>query len=146
MLKKKQSRNLTFEDDDVIVMDKKTKRRLERQRMREEERRQAEAKAEAEQAAELAAQQTATEEAEEADDAMSQIARLGQANNWREAVLVCRRTIRECQEDGRDEMVLPLTFALAKLEMSLRRQMASAFMVSARKMLKKEYLLDVGEE
>ena len=80
------------------------------------------------------------------DDTMSQIARLCQENNWREAVLTCRAAIRECQEAGREDMPMLLSGALEKLEMSLRRQMAAAFIVNARELLNKEYLLDVGEE
>jgi hypothetical protein len=142
MLKKNKSKNLFLEDDDVIVIDKKTKRRLERQRAREEQQRQA---AE-EEASAAAAAEASVQEDEPADDAMSQIARLCQENNWRQAVLTCRAAIQECSREGKEDMVMPLTFALAKLEMSLRRQMASAFIANAREMLKKEYLLDVGEE
>ena len=140
MVKKGKSKNLYFEDDDVIVIDKKTKRRLERQRAREEQR---QAAAEAEKAAEVV--EEAPQE-DSADDAMSQIARFCQENNWREAVLTCRKAIRECEEGGREDMQVLFIGALEKLEMSLRRQMASAFIVNAKELLKKEYLLDVGEE
>ena len=140
MVKKGKSKNLYFEDDDVIVIDKKTKRRLERQRAREEQR---QAAAEAEKAAEVVEE---TPQEDSADDAMSQIARFCQENNWREAVLTCRNAIRECEEGGREDMLVLFTGALEKLEMSLRRQMASAFIVNAKELLKKEYLLDVGEE
>ena len=140
MVKKGKSKNLYFEDDDVIVIDKKTKRRLERQRAREEQR---QAAVEAEKVVEA---EEASPQEDVADDAMSQIARLCQENNWREAVLTCRGAMAECRETGREDMLMLLTGALEKLEMSLRRQMASAFIVNAKKMLNKEYLLDVGEE
>ena len=140
MLKKNKSKNVFFDDDDVVVIDKKTKRRMER--ARREQQRQAEA--EAAESASASVEESVVEE-EPADDAMAQLARFGQESNWREAVLTCRRAIRECEADGREEMVLPLQMALEKLEMSLRRQMAAAFMIRAKEMLKKEYLLDVGE-
>jgi hypothetical protein len=38
-----------------------------------------------------------------------------------------------------------LEMAYQKVERSLRRQMTAAFIVSAKEMLKKEYLLDVGQ-
>ena len=134
----KKNRKYDFDDeDDIVVIDKKTKRRLERAKNRE-------------------SQQRAVEEEvapspvpEEGNDVMSQIAVMCQENRWREAVLTARQALAEAEnslEDENSEFVLPLTMAVSKLEMSLKRQMAAAFLNKAEEMLKKEYLLNVGEQ
>jgi len=118
-------------DEDDVVIDKKTKRRLERAKNRENQQRQQ--------------VEEAVVEEDSSSDTMSQIALLCQQNCWREAVLIGRAALAEATQEGKDDMIIPLSMAMEKLEMSLRRQMASAFLSNAKEMLKKEYLLDVGE-
>ncbi len=129
----KKNRIYDYDDEDDVVIDKKTKRRLERAKNRETQQRRQE--------------EEVTEEPVEdtGSDIMSQIALLCQENRWREAVLMGRAALAEAEAEGKEEVSLPLSMALVKIEMSLRRQMASAFMSKAKEMLKKEYLLDVGE-
>ena len=118
------------------VIDKKTKRRLERAKNRENQQ-------------QRALEEEKAPQAEEANDVMSRIAVLCQENRWREAVLTARQALAEAEngeENENSEFVLPLTMAVSKLEMSLKRQMAAAFLNKAEEMLKKEYLLDVGEQ
>ena len=129
----KKNRIYDFDDEDDVVIDKKTKRRLERAKNRESQQRRQE-----EEVAEEPVEDTGS-------DIMSEIALLCQENRWREAVLMGRNALAEAEADGKEEVSLPLSMALVKIEMSLRRQMASAFMSKAKEMLKKEYLLDVGE-
>ncbi len=133
----KKNRIYDFDDeDDIVVIDKKTKRRMERAKNRESQ------------------QQRPVEEEsappqEEGTDVMSKIAALCQENRWREAVLTGRQALAEAENSDGDEnsdFVLPLTMAVSKLEMSLKRQMAAAFLNKAEEMLKKEYLLNVGEQ
>ena len=80
----------------------------------------------------------------EPDDAMTRCVALCQEGRWREAVLLCRQLREKAESDGRAEIALSLSGALHKIEYSLRRQMAAALVESARNLLKKEYLLDVG--
>ena len=129
----KKNRIYEFDDEDDVVIDKKTKRRLERAKNRESQQRRQE-----EEVVEEPVEDTGA-------DIMSQIALLCQENRWREAVLMGRNALAEAEAEGKEEVSLPLSMALVKIEMSLRRQMASAFMSKAKEMLKKEYLLDVGE-
>ena len=135
----KKNRKYDFDDeDDIVVIDKKTKRRLERAKNRETQQQRA-----PEEAAEP------VEAAEEGKDIMSTISELCQRNCWREAVLTARQALAEAEnseENENSEFVLPLTMAVKKLEMSLKRQMAAAFLNKAEEMLKKEYLLNVGEQ
>lgn len=126
----KKNRIYDFDDDDDIVMDKKTKRRLERAKNREMQQR--------------VDEQPADEE-DSGNDVMSQIAILCQDNRWREALLVARAALNAANEEGREDDAIPLSIAIEKLDMSLRRQMASAFISNAENMLKKECLLNVGE-
>ena len=129
----KKNRIYDYDDEDDVVIDKKTKRRIERAKNRENQQHRQE--------------DEVVEEPEEdtGADIMSQIAVLCQNNRWREAVLLGRTSLAEAKAEGKEEVSLPLSMALVKIEMSLRRQMASAFMSKAKEMLKKEYLLDVGE-
>ncbi|MBR4223052.1 MAG: hypothetical protein IKR81_17965 [Victivallales bacterium] len=129
----KKNRIYDYDDEDDVVIDKKTKRRLERAKNRETQQRRQE-----EEAVEEPVEDTGS-------DIMSQIALLCQENRWREAVLLGRGALAEAEAEGKEEVSMPLSMALVKIEMSLRRQMASAFMSKAKEMLKKEYLLDVGE-
>ena len=133
----KKNRIYDFDDeDDIVVIDKKTKRRLERAKNRQSQ------------------QQRALEEEnipqpDEGNDVMSRIAVLCQENRWREAVLTARQALAEAEngdENENSDFVVPLTMAVSKLEMSLKRQMAAAFLNKAEEMLKKEYLLNVGEQ
>jgi hypothetical protein len=79
------------------------------------------------------------------DDAMSRVVELCQECRWREAVLLCRTAQAKAEDDGREDLAFSLGLALPKLEWSLRRQIAAAFVHEAKAMLKKEYLLDVGQ-
>ncbi len=79
------------------------------------------------------------------EDAMSRVALLCQEGQWREAVLLCRRTSAKAEKEGKDDLAFGLKMALRKIEYSLRRQMASALVAKSREFLSKEYLLDVGE-
>ncbi len=79
------------------------------------------------------------------DDTMSQVVVLCQEQRWREAALLCRRARERAKKDGRGPLAKALQGALGKIEYSLRRQMAAALVLKARHLLKKEYLLDVGE-
>ncbi len=126
----KKNRTYDFYDDDDIVMDKKTKRRMERAKSRENQQR---------------AEVEAVREDDSGDDTMSRIALLCQENRWREAVLVAREALAAANKEGREDDALPLSMVMEKLEMSLRRQMAAAFLSKAEIMLKKECLPDVGE-
>ena len=135
----KKNRIYDFDDeDDIVVIDKKTKRRLERAKNRENQQQRA-----------LEEETAPAPAPEEGKDVMSQIASLCQENRWREAVLTARKTLAEAEngeENENSEFVLPLTMAVQKLERSLKRQMAAAFLNKAEEMLKKEYLLNVGEQ
>jgi hypothetical protein len=78
-------------------------------------------------------------------DAMSRCVSLCQEQKWREALLLCKRICSKADAEGNAEMYASLAGAQAKIEYSLRRQMAGALVAAARDMLAKEYLLDVGE-
>ena len=127
----KKNRFYDYDEDDELVLDKKTKRRLAKSRN--------------------SVQQPVPQEEEEpvsdtGSDAFSGIAVLCQENRWREAVLLCRNTIAEAEAEGNEEVALSMSMALGKLEMSLRRQMAAAVLEKAQELLKKEYGLDVGQQ
>ncbi|MFA6929425.1 MAG: hypothetical protein WCT05_03795 [Lentisphaeria bacterium] len=77
------------------------------------------------------------------DDTMSKVALFCQEQRWREALLLCLQAVAKAHEEGREEAAVGLTMASQKIECSLRRQMAAAFIVKVQEMLKKEYLLDV---
>lgn len=137
----KKNRIYEYDDDEELVLDKKTKRRLERARQKESQ---------------LQRQQQQAQKSKEVEpveedlgsDVMSQIALSCQQNRWIEAVLACRKALREAQSaqsEDREDASVPLSMALEKLEMSQRRQRAAIFISSAKELLKKEYLLDVGE-
>jgi hypothetical protein len=83
--------------------------------------------------------------AAQTDDTMSRCALLCQEQRWREAALLCRSMSRKALEEGKPELAAGLQGALRKIEYSLRRQMAAAYVVAVRDWLNKEYLLDVGE-
>ena len=109
-----------FDDyDDDIVIDKKLKRKLARQAAREEQQ-----------------QQQHSVQAEQ-DDTMSRVALLCQENRWREAVLLCRQSLAEAEENEKNDLVFTLQMALPKLEYSLRRQMVAA-LVNGMKNMKME--------
>lgn len=79
------------------------------------------------------------------DDIMSRVVELCQELRWRDAVLLCRKAQAKAAEENREELAFSLSLALPKLEWSLRRQIAAVFIQEAKAMLKKEYLLDVGQ-
>jgi len=83
--------------------------------------------------------------APQADGAMSECALLCQENHWREAVKLLKLTSVKAKKDGKMDLANSLDLALQKIEYSLRRQMATALLVAVKGMLKKEFLLDVGE-
>lgn len=78
-------------------------------------------------------------------DAMNQCVLLCQEQKWREALLLCRRMHAKAQKDGNPDLYVSLAGAQAKIEYSLRRQMAANLVKTAKEVLAKEYLLDVGE-
>jgi len=79
-------------------------------------------------------------------DLMSQTALLCQEERWREAALICRRVLDKARNDGNTELLGSLGGALSKIECSLRRQQVAAAVEATRKLLAKEFLLDVGEQ
>ena len=113
------------EDDDELVVDKKSKRKLAK--------------------ANRVQQQQAQATRDDGDDTMSRVALLCQNGAWREAVLLCRTSLETAIAEGKDDLQMTLEMALPKLEFSLRRQQAAALISSTKVMLQKEYHLDVGE-
>lgn len=79
-----------------------------------------------------------------ADDPMSQCVALCQEERWREALLLCRRMSAKAESEGLADLYGSLTGAQQKIEYSLRRQMAVAAVTETSKLLRREYLLDVG--
>ena len=120
--------------EDLEVIGKKAQKRL------------AKAAARAARAAEMnRAQNASREAAPPADDTMSRCALLCQEQRWREAAILGRTAVQKALVEGKPELAAGIQGALRKIEYSLRRQMAAAFVVSVRDWLNKEYLLDVGE-
>ena len=124
------------EDDDNILLGKKAKRKLAKAQQLQS--RQQTSKGQ-DSPSDSAAASTP------ADDVMSRIALLCQSQKWREAVLLCRSAIRKQEENGTPDNALGVQMAMKKIEKSLRRQMVAAFMNGSKELLRKEYLLDVGE-
>lgn len=79
------------------------------------------------------------------DDTMSRVALLCQEQHWREAYLTCLEALQTARAEGNEDAAFGLQMASQKLESSLRRQMAAAFISASKQLLKKEYLLDVGQ-
>lgn len=79
------------------------------------------------------------------DDTMSQCVALCQNQQWREAVLLCRKMGDKARREGKKDLAETLKNASHKIEFSLRRQMAAALMSDAAELLKREYLLDAGK-
>lgn len=92
-----------------------------------------------------AASASANDPQPQSEDAMSQCALLCQERRWREATMLLRKTCIKARKEGKDDVAAGMLMALPKIEHSLRRQMAASFIVAAQHLLKKEYLLDVGE-
>jgi len=88
--------------------------------------------------------QTAAVVTPEPDDTMSQCVALCQQQQWREAVLLCRKMGEKARREGKKDLAETLKNASHKIEFSLRRQMAAALLSGAAELLKREYLLDVG--
>ena len=89
----KKNRKYDFDDeDDIVVIDKKTKRRLERAKNRENQQQRA-----------LEEETAPAPAPEEGKDVMSQIASLCQENRWREAVLTARKTLAEAENGEENE-------------------------------------------
>ena len=80
------------------------------------------------------------------EDTMSQCVALCQEQHWREAALLCRHVHSKAERDGKNDLAMSLDGALKKIEFSLRRQMAATLAFGAKKLLKKEYLLDAGQQ
>lgn len=116
--------HILVDDGEDAVIDKKSKRRLAKSREQQQR------------------SQNQPEPAPQ-DDTMSQVALFCQEQRWREALILCLNAIAKAQEEGRADAVAGLSMASHKIECSLRRQMAAAFVIKAQEMLKKEYLLDV---
>ena len=113
-----------IDDDSNEVLDKKSKRKLAKaSRTKEQQQRQ---------------------QGDAGSDTMSQVALLCQENSWRKAVQLCRAARAKAEAEGKDCTMFEMV--LQKLERSLRRQMAASFVSASQAMLKKEYLLDVGQQ
>lgn len=82
---------------------------------------------------------------EQPTDAMSQCIALCQEQKWREALLLSRQSAAAAEKGQAPDGFAGLGPAETKIEYSLRRQMAGSLIVAAKRMLAKEYLLDVGE-
>ncbi len=116
--------HILVEDGEETVIDKKSKRRLAKSREQQQR------------------SQNQPEPSPQ-DDTMSLVALFCQEQRWREALALCLNAISKAQEEKRVDAASGLSMASHKIECSLRRQMAVAFIVKAQEMLKKEYLLDV---
>ena len=116
-----------FEDDEYEVISKKSKRRMAKAASRAQQ------------------QQQQQSVIEEGDDTMSRVALLCQEERWREAVSLCHEALAKARAEGREDLEMTIEMALPKLEYSWRRQRAAVLISSSIAMLKKEYLLDVGE-
>ncbi len=116
-----------FEDDEYEVISKKSKRRMAKAASRAQQ------------------QQQQQSVIEEGDDTMSRVALLCQEERWREAVSLCHEALAKARAEGREDLEMTIELALPKLEYSWRRQRAAVLISSSIAMLKKEYLLDVGE-
>jgi hypothetical protein len=68
-----------------------------------------------------------------------------QEQRWRDAAVVCRRILEKARNDGNAELAQSMAGAKAKIDYSLRRQMAVACVLSVQELLAKEFLLDVAE-
>ena len=79
------------------------------------------------------------------EDPMTQCVALCQELRWREALLLARKMQARAAKDGRTDLPEALHSAFVKIEYSLRRQMGAALGAAVKHLLKKEYLLDVGE-
>lgn len=117
-----------FEDDEYEVISKKSKRRMAKAASRAQQQ-----------------QQQQQSVIEEGDDTMSRVALLCQEERWREAVSLCHEALAKARAEGREDLEMTIEMALPKLEYSWRRQRAAVLISSSIAMLKKEYLLDVGE-
>ncbi|MEI8078940.1 MAG: hypothetical protein WCH61_04835 [bacterium] len=80
-----------------------------------------------------------------APDLMSQCVLFCQHQRWREASQLMRRLQDRALADGNPELAANLGGAGAKIEFSLRRQMAAAAIRKTQELLAKEFLLDVVE-
>lgn len=88
---------------------------------------------------------TSSDKSDPPEDVMSRVALLCQDQRWREALALCFESIKRAESEGREDAVAALNMASQKIEYSLRRQMAAAFIRNAQKLLHKEYLLDVSQ-
>lgn len=132
--------NHIVEEIDDSLLDRKAKRRLAKTRAQQQLQQQQQQQQQKQQ------QQASKPKAEESgpgDDIMSRVALLCQEQDWRAALSLCLQGIAQAESEGRSDAALGLRMASQKIECSLRRQMAAAFIVSAKKLLNKEYLLDV---
>ena len=119
--------HITEDDGEDAVIDKKSKRRMAKSREQKQR------------------SQSQVEQAPQ-DDTMSQVALFCQQQRWREALGLCLKAIAKAKDEGREEAASGISMASHKIECSLRRQMAAAFIVKAQEILKKEYLLDVCQQ
>ncbi len=123
-----------YEDED-LVLDKKTKRRLERAAREREAQLQREEERVVQENPEEAAQ----------NDLMGQIVALCKECRWREALLLGREAVRNAEAAGNPEMAMGLSGALEKIEKSMRRQMLAGLLEKSQELLKKEFFPDVCE-
>lgn len=78
-------------------------------------------------------------------DPMTACVELCQQQRWRDALIVCRQACGKAENKKNPEMLAGLNAASAKIEKSVRREIAISILLAARELLVKEYLLDVGE-
>ncbi len=78
------------------------------------------------------------------NDPMSECVSLCQKQRWREAAKLCMTMRDKAANNKKHELNATLAGALVKIEYSLRRQMAAAFVSASNNLLAKEFLLDVA--
>lgn len=116
MAKKRFTYTDDFDEDEELLLDRKAKRKrereLERQRQEEEQ-----------------------EPQTPADDTMVRMVAACQANQWREAAVICLNAMERFQQEGHPEQAEGIAAAFQKIDRSLRRQMIAAFIKESAKLL-----------
>lgn len=120
MAKKRFTHDDAYDEDEELLLDRKAKRKREREleRQRQEE----------------VQQETQTP----VDDTMSRMVAACQANQWREASVICLTSIEKFTQEGHPELAEGIRSAFQKIDRSLRRQMIAAFVKESEKLLSKE--------
>ena len=108
MAKKRFTYDDAYDEDEELLLDRKAKRKRERELERQRQ--------EAEQAPQ-----------HPADETMVRVVAACQANQWREAAVICLTAMERFRQEGQPEMAESISAAFEKLDRSLRRQMIAAF-------------------